>query len=555
MPRSLLMVHQGRRTLLSLLPCLLLLLVLTPTAVVYAADGDVDPTFMPGSFDADAATVYATVVQPDGKVLIGGAFTNENGEIRKRLARLNADGTLDPTFAATSGDNGAIYAMAIQPDGKILIGGAFSYINGMPRDTLARLNADGTLDPTLSEVQMSGFYVRQIFSIALQPDGKILIGGEFTRVNGERRVSIARLNADGTLDLAFAPLANDPGATFARVRKLAVQPDGKIVVGGMFNSFNGTNEHIEIFRLNADGSLDADFFLVDRTQAGEVSSIAVQPDGKILIVGNFGVIDGVRRQGVARLHPDGALDFSFVPPYTVYGSEDLALQADGKVLVGKGAITRLNVDGTPDPTFAEANVGSGKVWSIALQADGKALIGGDFTIVNGVPRPGVARLHNTFSPRLLLSPQMTIIDPTQTFQLALQFDLSSKVADRVAAHLRFDPTVLEVVDAAGNPATSITPHPAVEGEVTQNQVDPATGEITFSLARTTSPQISGYGMLATIRFRPKAFTNSTQVEFVRNETQQSDLLRSETPLQAALEHGTVRIVQERRFVPLTLTLR
>ncbi len=542
-----------RRTLLVLRPCLVLLLaILTPAPVAHAADGAVDPTLMLSSFDGEYFTVYATVVQPDGKVIIGGNFTSVNGETRNRIARLNPDGTLDPTFAAISVDSGGIYAIALQPDGKIVIGGAFSHIDGTPRDTLARLNADGTLDRSFSPVEMSGFYLWQILSIALQPDGKILIGGEFTRVNGQRRSNIARLNPDGSLDLAFTPLAGDSGVTFARVRKLVVQPDGKILVGGLFNSFNDSNEHIELFRLNADGSLDSNFPVIDRTQGAEVSSIAVQPDGKIVIVGSFSSIDGVPRRGIARLNPDGILDTSFVPPYTVYGSKDLALQADGKVLLGAGAITRLNLDGTLDPTFASSDVGSGEIWSIALQPDGKAIIAGHFSTVNGAPRPGVARLHNTFAPRLLLTPQTTTIDQAQTFQLALQFDLSSMRADRVAVDLRFDPTVLEVIDAVGNPVTSITPNPAVEGEVTENRVDPATGEIAFSLSKTTSPYLTGSATVATIHFRAKVLVNHTQVQFMRNDTSQSDLLRGETPLQATLEHAVVRIMAHRRYLPLTL---
>ncbi|HEX6287673.1 MAG TPA: hypothetical protein VFZ66_00710 [Herpetosiphonaceae bacterium] len=542
-----------RPILLSLLPCLLLLLAaLPPATVVHAAEGAVDPTFMLSAFDADASTVYAMVVQPDGKILIGGEFTSINGETRHRIARLNTDGTLDLTFAATSVDDGVIYALALQPDGKILIGGKFSRVNGTPHDSLVRLNADGTLDPTFHAVEFSGFYLWQIVSIALQPDGKILIGGEFTRVNGERRSNLARLNIDGSLDLSFTPLPNDPGITSAMARKLVVQPDGKVLAGGWFTSINGGSDRIELLRFNADGSLDATFPVINRTEGGHVNSMALQPDGKILIVGVFSSIGGVRRLGIARLHPDGSLDHSFVPPYPLAGSEDLALQADGKVLLGTGALTRLNPDGTLDATFAAADVGNGKIRSIKLQPDGKVMIAGRFATVGGVNRSGAARILNTFSPRLALNPQVTTIDQTQTFELALQFDLSSMPADRVVAHLRFDPTALEVIDALGNPAPAITPNPEVADAVTENRVDPVTGEIVFSLSTPTSAQLSGYGTLASIRFRPKALTHSTLVQFARNDTQQSDLLRGETPLQATLEHAAVRIVEHRLFLPTTL---
>ncbi len=144
--------------------------------------------------------VYTTILQPDGKILIGGQFTTYNGITANRIARLNTDGTLDTTFTVGTGADSSVNTITLQPDGKILIGGAFTTYNGTTVNHVARLNADGTLDTTfVTGTGTNG----SVFTIALQPDGKILIGGWFTTYNGTTANYIARLNTDGTLDTTF----------------------------------------------------------------------------------------------------------------------------------------------------------------------------------------------------------------------------------------------------------------------------------------------------------------------------------------------------------------
>src|SRR6185503_18710842 len=165
-------------------------------------------------------------VQPDGKIVIGGQFTAVNGTSRNYIARLNADGTLDNSFNSGSGPDNAIVSLALQPDGKLLIGGFFSSVNGIPRNRIARLNTNGSLDTSFDAGSVAaGTSVR---SIALQSDGKVLIGGEFAK-------AIARLNVDGSLDTSFNP---GTGAN-NQVRSIAVQSDGKVLIGGHFTFING----------------------------------------------------------------------------------------------------------------------------------------------------------------------------------------------------------------------------------------------------------------------------------------------------------------------------
>src|SRR5207248_1147872 len=142
----------------------------------------------------------ALAIQPDGRILMGGSFSVYNGTTRNSIARLNTDGSLDTTFTVGTGANNAVFAIAIQVDGRIVIGAHFTSFNGTARNRITRLNSDGSLDTTFNIGTGANSAVR---AIAVQPDGRILIGGQFTTYNGTARNNIARLNADGSLDTTF----------------------------------------------------------------------------------------------------------------------------------------------------------------------------------------------------------------------------------------------------------------------------------------------------------------------------------------------------------------
>jgi len=192
--------------------------------------------------------------------------------------------------------------MAVQPDGKILVGGYFTALQGANRNGIARLNANGSLDNSFNP----GTGANAVTSVALQPDGKVIIGGGFTTVNDTARSGIARLNADGSLDSSFNPGTGVNGTVYS----VASQPDGKVLMGGSFTSVNGTNRP-NIARLNAEGSLDSSFNPGTGPNA-KVSSIALQPNGKVLIGGDFSTVNGVVRLQVARLYGD-----SFTPSLSI----------------------------------------------------------------------------------------------------------------------------------------------------------------------------------------------------------------------------------------------
>lgn len=400
--------------------------------------GDRSPSSTDGVvalLNSDGSTVFHRLGMADGsvraiaelaggKILIAGAFTHVDGQPRPRIARLNADGSLDPSYAPPVGANAAITQLLVQPDGKTVVAGEFTAIGNQPRVRIARLNADGSLD--------AGFELQKgtngaIAALALQADGKLLIAGAFTAAGHSVRNRIARLNADGALDSTFRP---NPGPN-AAVNDIALQPDGSLLIAGNFLAVDG-EPRTRIARLRADGTLD-DRFPPNSTSgrdvpasAGANSSVlalAVQQDGKVLMVGSFNEVDGEPRSGIARLNTDGSFDadLKIGPQMVILGWQGggsasgtvlaTTIQPDGKYLVGgrfdeghgvpRKGIARFNADGTLDLGFdpgagARYPLGSDgdffAVESVVLQSDEKILVGGAFTSFDDLPRPGFVRL-------------------------------------------------------------------------------------------------------------------------------------------------------------------
>jgi uncharacterized delta-60 repeat protein len=292
-----------------------------------------------GPFNPGAnGDVLAIAVQPDGKILVGGDFTALGGgtgtTARNNIGRLNADGSVDTSF--NPGADDIVWAFVVQPDGKIVVGGEFSTLGGATRRRLGRLNADGSIDTTFNPGVDSS-----VRALARQSDGRLVVGGRFTMLGGggtgtTARKYIGRLTADGSLDTTF-----NPGADYD-VRALAVQADGRILAGGFFSMLGGgtgTTARNGIGRLNADGSVDPTF---NPNASGLVRTIVPQSDGRILVGGDFITMGGAARRRLARLNADGSVDAGFTggagdpatASSTSYEVHTLAVQSDGKVIVG-----------------------------------------------------------------------------------------------------------------------------------------------------------------------------------------------------------------------------
>ena len=371
-------------------------------------------TLIPDSLNPDVLgknvdAVLSLAVQADHKILVGGVI--DGGDRQEvLLRRLNEDGSLDTGFlpaldAANPDAPIGIQTLALQRDGKILAGGSFDGVAGVPRTSLARLNPDGSLDLNFRpDIGGSGFLGPNVICLLVQEDGRILVAGEFISLGGESQPALDRLHIDGSLDTSFRP--NISFFLGGGISTLLLQPDGKIVLGGFFfYELNGQPREF-IGRLSPDGTLDTGF---DPRPDGPVNTVAIQSDGKLLVAGNFGEIAGHPRPGLARLKPDGSIDEAFVPSDRLFDSNGVwafALQSDGRILCGlvpfsedaaSPGIVRLNQDGSVDEGFRTSMDGDPfpGVLTLALQRNGRILVGGYFTSLGGVPRDGLGRLSNT----------------------------------------------------------------------------------------------------------------------------------------------------------------
>jgi uncharacterized delta-60 repeat protein len=366
-------------------------------------DGSVDTTFNPNA----SSDVNALAVQADGKILLGGSFTSVGGVTRNRIARVNADGSLDTGFNPNASN--LVNAIAVQSDGHIVIGGGFTTLqpNGAAspttRNRAARLNVDGTIEPTFDPN-----FNNLVSTIVIQLNGAIVLGGSFTTVQPSgadattSRNHIARFDLDGFLDTNFNP------NTDANVLSLALQPDGKILLGGTFNSLRPLSTSVvgrsHFARLNLDGTVDTSFNAGPNNQ---VNAIIPQADGSIVLGGYFtqllsGTVNTIAttRNRLARVNADGLLDLTFDP--NARGAVlTQAVQSNGQILVGgtfssvggttRNYLARLNASGTLDTSYEPDP--NGIVQTLAIQSDGKVLVGGGFTRIAGDTRNYLARLN------------------------------------------------------------------------------------------------------------------------------------------------------------------
>ncbi|HMF97093.1 MAG TPA: delta-60 repeat domain-containing protein [Vicinamibacterales bacterium] len=394
--------------------CALLLALPTPAAAQFF-----DPSFNATTNGA----VHAIAVQADGKVIIGGAFTQVNAVTHGHLARLNADGSLDAAFTTGVTVGANVWAVAVTSDGHILVGGDFTQLGGVAKTRIARLMPDGSIDPAFTTT--ANFTVDVML---VQPDGKILVGGGFSQINGTARNGLARLNADGTLDGAFAPSFNN--SVFA----LALQADGAIVVGGIFGTVNGISR-IYLARLNGGGSLDTNFspLAINRGGANFVNAVAVKADGHILVGGRmtFQAPSAETRDFLAQLDgTDGSLDLSFNVP-VVGGNliDSVVPLADGRFLIGGNfnnvdgintyAAARLFPNGAFDSSFDTAGGGTttNLVETMVVQPDQKVMVGGTLGLTN------IARLlpNGPFTDQTLTS-GLTVIKAVHITELRQRVD-------------------------------------------------------------------------------------------------------------------------------------
>jgi uncharacterized delta-60 repeat protein len=331
--------------------------------------------------DTGSEYVYFSTLQNDGKLIIGGNFVSFSSMPINRIARLQANGHLDDSFNTGTGANAPVYAGVVQNDSKVIIGGSFTSYNGSSAKCLTRLNVNGSIDPSF----LTGTGANALInSIALQPDGKILVGGDFTIYNGTTVSRIMRLNADGTIDATFS----STGAN-GLVRRIILLPDGKILIAGEFTTYNGVSR-ARIARINADGTLDVSFDPGTGAN-GPVFAMRVQPDGKIIVDGTFTQYNGSSASKIVRIHTTGARDLGFTPPVWAATLGSLAVLPDDKILVAVGhQMCFLNPDGTQNSLVTL--VSSGSYYDFSFDPAGRLITSGAFgTISNNQLRRNIVR--------------------------------------------------------------------------------------------------------------------------------------------------------------------
>src|SRR6266436_2522438 len=249
----------------------------TPTPTPTPPPGQLDTTFVPAPGTNDAVNVV--IPQPDGKVVAAGRFTFANTVFRNRIARFNFNGSLDTTFDPGTGADGEITAAVLQPDGRIVVAGRFTSFNGFTHNGICRLNANGSVDQTFG--LGNGINNPAALALALQSDGRIIVGGQFSQIDLTQRFNLARLNTNGSVDLSFDPL-NGPSGD---VNAIVIQPAGAIIIGGTFIGYNGFARG-GIARVLANGVLDPSFDSGVGT-GGNVFALALQHNGQIVLGRRF----------------------------------------------------------------------------------------------------------------------------------------------------------------------------------------------------------------------------------------------------------------------------
>lgn len=374
-------------------------------------------------------------LQSTNKSIISGYFTTYNNISAPRIARLNTDVTLDQTFVS-AGPNPSSYPpndMIIQSDDKIIVTGGFSGFSGGSNGFgIARLLANGAIDTSYNvggagTAGSTGYTNNTPYSLAIQSDGKVLLGGDFYYYNGVQRLGIVRIKTDGSIDPFFNPTVLN---TYYRsvVTGITIQPDGKVILLGFFSPPTAGATQKNIIRLNNDGSIDSTFTAGDTAGSliynvdlsvslySPIAKAVVQPDGNIIIAGAFTKYNGANVKCLVRLTSSGTPDATF---NTTTGVErainELILEPVTNKLIIGGEFTlfgatavkkliRLTTTGTLDSTFS---IGTGTtdnpvsgctycsnyVKALKQQPDGKIIVGGKFQTFNGLSATNITRIY------------------------------------------------------------------------------------------------------------------------------------------------------------------
>jgi uncharacterized delta-60 repeat protein len=365
----------------------------------WAQTSALDPTFSavqvtttnPVSGAIVPGTINEVVRQPDGKYIIGGDFTAINGAPASRLARLEANGTVDAVFTAACAADGPVSSLVLQPDGRVLVGGRFTTLAGSTHAYVGRLLPTGGTDPLFSPTSSVGTATYGVSDIQLQSNGQLIVVGNFNmRGAGFSEQRIARLNGtNGQYDPSFqyaVPTSDTSPHT------ILLQPDGKLLVAANGPSYRRA---FMLMRLQPNGTVDNTFSSLESSFTADLNGLALDAAGRIYAGGMFQ--DGPGNSLLRRYLPDGTLDSSFiyfrsftVPPY-VGSIKALAVQPNGRVLLAHSTAERTQPNGSLDAGFI-TGIGGG-IRQFLVQPDGAIMIAGALLSGTGISNSvGLVRL-------------------------------------------------------------------------------------------------------------------------------------------------------------------
>ncbi len=428
----------------------------------FSQTGAIDPSFSVGEIltDLSPGKIYALTTDSSGAVLIAGDFTSIGGTNRGMIAKLDASGKLMSSFGSGTGANGPIRSMLVQTDGKILVGGEFTSINGTARNRIARLNSDGSLDTTFNPGSGAN---GTVFAIATTSysyySSGIIIGGDFTSYNGTNRGRVALLSTSGSLNTSYLNSAGANGTvyTVAASTSYSYFSGSGLYFGGAFTTFNGQTRK-RIAKLDYNLNLDSSFYMSSGPN-GPVYCISLIQNGfsgtSLLVGGEFTEFNGYIRGNLALLSSSysfssaSSLDLSFNvwtdgsvrtisgPSQYYSNTQNIYIGGDFQMVNGasRKRIAKIitssyggyptGLQGNVDATFNPDPGINARVSTVAYLSDSRMLVGGEFSAIQSVATPPIARLVGTYGINIPTAPTNISAQPASSTQVILTFSGSS----------------------------------------------------------------------------------------------------------------------------------
>ncbi len=335
-----------------------------------------------GLFNFRATTIH---VDANQKMFVGGDFEQYNGSYRHNITKLDELGHIDFSFKPGTGFNGNVTDIVTQPDGKVVVCGQFSSYNGTNVKNIVRLNANGTIDNSFNAGTGFTGYSANVLALGIQSDGKIIVAGDFGTYNNTSVARIVRLLPNGSLDGTFTPLAGPNDF----VLDLIVKPNDEILICGKFGTYAGTLR-ARVALLTSNGLLNNFFVPASAYAHYDVRAMAIQNDGKIVVGGDFYSYTDNAARRLGRLNPDGSADLTFEAAPGIYNfPEALGISQNGRIVVGSSSISILESDGS---LVAQDNLtlGTSTVLDMYVNPSGNPVLVGQFTLSQ--EKYGISRL-------------------------------------------------------------------------------------------------------------------------------------------------------------------